>query len=797
MTECFPSEQNRLRHSLAGTLLPFWLLLVGCQVSYEPDLRCVNCDASPPGPEDDGLGGLGGTAGEDARSTEPPSSPRSPDEPPSAPAPSCKSLGDFVVSEPADVQALTDICEITGRLAIASGQPLETLSLPALKKVREFDVLYGVETLELPALQTAEALRIQAPELTSLSLPALHSVGTLYLATTQLAEIELASLETTERIFVESSSIEGLSLPALETIGSLQFRDLPKLTALALPVDVQLGSLRVERTGIATLGSAPLTDLLYLELLENPALVDVEIEGVVHLLNLVLFRNGTTRLSLPKLESVEYSTLLQDNDQLTSVELPMLQQASLWIDGNEMLGSVALPELVQGAMRLTGNAALSSVSLPQLANATDVEINGNPELSEFGAPLLSGVTNVSVYNSAGLEDLSLPALVEASSVQLSSPSLRDFSAPLLETVGSLSLSDTGLERLALPMLTEATTVYVQQNRLLTDLSLPALTTLLQLTMSRNPLLPSLYLPEFVNGGEIIIEENLQLATIFLPKLASMVTEYLDGLLTIRSNVSLVSLRLPNLVTAGRVSIDGESLTTLDLSSLESMRSFALGGTKVATLDGAVFQLITTLDSLTLGGNANLTSATFTNLKVVQNLSISGPGPVSVDFPALTHVGTLWIGKTSLTSFPFSQLQSVDGSIDVYDNQELLAVDLSAATLVNTSYVTFTGNLKLASIALPAVTTGVLSLENNSALVSVALPGLTQVSTLIVRGNAALSSLNLPALTSIYSSLWIQTNASLATLSAPVLDFLPFATITGNPVLATCTGALVSGIGDCP
>ncbi len=183
---------------------------------------------------------------------------------------------------------------------------------------------------------------------------------------------------------------------------------------------------------------------------------------------------------------------------------------------------------------------------------------------------------------------------------------------------------------------------------------------------------------------------------------------ITGSLVIESQdpqASLSSLSLPDLRSLGEsLHISFRSLTSLDLSSLESAGSISIQG----------------------------------------NYSFPNSGLLSVDLSFLKSTGSISIQNNSSTNSPNSGLGSVDlsslesaGSISIENNLYLTSLDLS-------SLESAAGNVNV----------------SNTALTSLSFPELTSLNSLSISSNSVLAFLSLPLLESVPGTINISGNAAL-------------------------------------
>lgn len=212
--------------------------------------------------------------------------------------------------------------------------------------------------------------------------------------------------------------------------------------------------------------------------------------------------------SVPKLKTVASYVEVQDNANLTSLNLPHLQSA-LWIDvqDNRALATVDLSSVATTGddLRLRGNNALVSLSLPSLnAVGGDLTIADAQALTTIDAP---GLTSV------GFEVLveNLPALT---TLNLSS---------LENIIGGFEFYATGLDVLELPALTDASGISVASNATLSDIRFPVLSSLDSLSLTVNRALLDFSIPALESLQSLNIYENRVLPSCLVTAFTDRIT----------------------------------------------------------------------------------------------------------------------------------------------------------------------------------------------------------------------------------------------------------------------------------
>ena len=293
---------------------------------------------------------------------------------------------------------------------------------------------------------------------------------------------------------------------------------------------------------------------------------------------------------------------------------------------------------------------------------------------------------------------------------------------------------------------------------------------------------------------------------------------IDGSFTVENSADAAQLVGVTTIT-GDLTIDANGLTTLDLSSLQT-----IGGLlEVEAYSGTELHLdaLTSVDSIDL--RVAVSAFTAPMLAHVNSMLFYQTQLPSLSFPQLfPSLTTLALAlgidaNEAMTTLDLSSLQSV-GELTIDSNDNVPTVDLSGLRTSqsigmqgNTTLVTIAANAltsadeidlendaSLASVSLPALTTSQISITvaNLPALTSIALPALTEAGAFAVANDPLLTALQLPAVTAIDGPLVIESNQTLASIALPSLHAAatsvglvapgPGVAIESNPVLASVT-----------
>lgn len=291
--------------------------------------------------------------------------------------------GDFSVSSPDELEALTNCNEISGSLYISDLVDLEPLAnLRRVGKALGIGDWYAAAPLEvnLAGLRSLEVVgslslvNLQVPDLAGFS--NLKRVGT--------PEDDYDSLETYQ---VSAQSLHGLE--SLEGARRLWLNEMPNLTSLdGLDSLRELDTLELENLpALTTTATLPLTSLGSLTINGCDQLEVLEFrEPLAELVAFSAFASATLR-EIRVLEALETLKVLyvNDNPSLTSLRLPALYQSTYQF---EVLRNATLATL--DAPRLTRAVQLVVANNPQLPNA-DVVAWANSltvtEVTKVGANL--------------------------------------------------------------------------------------------------------------------------------------------------------------------------------------------------------------------------------------------------------------------------------------------------------------------------------------------------------------------------------------------------------------------------
>jgi hypothetical protein len=367
---------------------------------------------------------------------------------------------------------------------------------------------------------------------------------------------------------------------------------------------------------------------------------------------------------------------------------------------------------------------------------------------------LSGGEQNLVNGSPNILTVQLDALISVNNLYFSvNPLLQSVSCAALQGIGYLQIGT---------------------NPSLTSVNFPALVTVSSgVEIYDNPSLTAVALPSFT-GGSLHIQNNTGLV-IFNADVLSNIVSYFR---VIQTGVAALSFsNLANIADAVDFNISQNSaLLNVNLPSLSTI---GVGGNFVIS-SNAVLETI------------NLSALITSN---ADTMLISSPAELDMS-SAVTLNSEVTIGYVTNTVLDLSALTTVKSLRFLYLD-EATSINLSSlvsVTKVNGFYLTFSGCPDLEEINLPALTSiangSGLSITNNPQLLTISHPNLTAVdnveilnnvnlpsidlsmfstlSSLFISGNNFVTSINTSNLVDITGNFSISDEASITTLSFPLL-----------------------------
>jgi len=311
----------------------------------------------------------------------------------------------------------------------------------------------------------------------------------------------------------------------------------------------------------------------------------------------------------------------------------------------------------------------SSLDVEALARTCEVDgvIIVKPGLTAVSLPALTTAGNIIVEQQATLVLLDLPALVAVGG-NLTANNVSRMSVPQLSSVAGNFTFIGGDTPLLLPSLeTVGGSFEVEDNDDFTELALPLLQSVGgDLIIERNAALTAVVLPNPRSvTGELSLNENSDLSSASLPALRDVGND-------VRVNdTPLATLQLPQLLTAGAISVSVTQLNALSLPLLT--HADQIGGSDNIALTSVDFPRLTT-SSIVLVRNHALTSLSLPALTLCRrNLFINdNEGLTFFEAPLLTTVEDLLVVSANpvMERLSLPALAAVGGSITIRSNDAL-------------------------------------------------------------------------------------------------------------------------------
>lgn len=189
----------------------------------------------------------------------------------------------------------------------------------------------------------------------------------------------------------------------LTSVGNLVVKDNAQLTGFG----ASLPHLQQVTTEVKVINNAALTTVLM------PALTTVGVRMEV------TTNAALTTISLPELATVGGTTVssqfqftVQSNPALTSLLVPKLSSANVFVWRNALLAGVSLPELTTGLLSLYQNPQLAGFAAPKVTTLRTLSVEYNPVLTEVSLPALTHTTlYTTIQGNDLLQSIRLPSLV--------------------------------------------------------------------------------------------------------------------------------------------------------------------------------------------------------------------------------------------------------------------------------------------------------------------------------------------------------------------------------------------------
>jgi hypothetical protein len=512
---------------------------------------------------------------------------------------------------------------VRGDLRI-SGPGRHEFSLPRLSRTGGLEIsgVDALETLELPRLEVVTGgVHIAGnPLLSRLDWSALAEIG---------GDLVLGLCSGGDRLHcADNDVLTVVSLPALKSVGLLYIGGNPLLRQFDAPAlertdDIRIpGCAPVENEEWDLYGAELCTDLPQLDQLDLSAL---ERAGEITL--------GPSGRDNPLFGTAGRVPLLR------AARFPALVRASsITLRGLPALTSLDLPSLttVESVWFDTETAALFVLDLPSLSSVERLDTLAPPIV--LTAPALESASSIALSNVPDVP-VSFPALTSLDSLNIGANGYRAFDCSVVlpnfsgDAWPSFWIKGDSLESVTCDSATKLRGVEIRSSAL-SSLSLPALTHVGALWLDADAL-PTLPLPELRTAGTLGVISALSLTSVDLPlfETAQHVSIW---------NTALTRLDLPQLETVeDTFTLDFRpGITIVALDSLTTVRTLDLfGGSPIESLS---LPALTTVDTLSLGRHAVLTEfsapllgPSMTSLGLYLNPLLALPA-----LPSLTSVETL-------------------------------------------------------------------------------------------------------------------------------------------------------------
>lgn len=296
-------------------------------------------------------------------------------------------VGNYIVNNDVDLAALQNVTEISGTLTFAttaipsislpnlthagaigfSAGPISSLSFPALLTVGDehgpgpFAV--AADSFDLPNLRSAD-IGIDASDV---SLPALENGS---IRGTVRGTSFSTSLVNGSVLLFPSPNLTTISLPDLQT-GSVELIDVPNVSTLALPA--------------MTSGSVVITH----DSPHGPG------------------ETALTSISLPSLVSGQVQIITGQNQSpapsLTALELPLFQDGSISIEGTS-LTALSLPSMESGGLQALIAPQLATIDVPKLTSLTSLNFQHDPHVATCFLQALAAATHATFVTIVDTDD---------------------------------------------------------------------------------------------------------------------------------------------------------------------------------------------------------------------------------------------------------------------------------------------------------------------------------------------------------------------------------------------------------
>jgi hypothetical protein len=206
--------------------------------------------------------------------------------------------------------------------------------------------------------------------------------------------------------------LTSLSLPSLKNVDTIYINGAPNLTEFVSTDGVSnISTIQIIETGLSNVDWLKTVNISRLEVAQNPVLSDISLPVVNGLGSFSFARNGPAlKLSLSSLKAAYNLTF----SHVQEINIPSLESVtySLGFIANE-LETLSIEKLAKlDNLMLWNNTALSQLGLPALTNVTgDIVTNGNTALGTLSLPKLERVRGDIALNGS-YTNISMPTLVD-------------------------------------------------------------------------------------------------------------------------------------------------------------------------------------------------------------------------------------------------------------------------------------------------------------------------------------------------------------------------------------------------
>ena len=354
-------------------------------------------------------------------------------------------LGNFTIQNGIDLAQLSNYCEVTGDLIIATGASIPVLEIPTIERVGgtlrttstigelhmpalwyTYRAQLDAGSVELPVLWTGELLGIFASF--SVSLPSLRDV--IGLNAFSDGSLDVSSLSWGNNLALGAAATGDVVFEHLES-GS-PYLELYPVGAGAIEVHLPkwVGSWINVRGAVSALHTPQSTSLQTVSLRPDPAGTTLVAQDLTHVGDLRIFGAPGTAISLPNLVEVSGSVApITCGDALPAAACISAESSSV------LLPALAL---VEGGLSMAG-AGPTELTLPALVTIDNLSVVEVDSLAFISAPVLQTVTEtLQLRWSNQITTLDLPSLTSAGCIDVRN----NFSLPSCDVADLIAQTGT-------------------------------------------------------------------------------------------------------------------------------------------------------------------------------------------------------------------------------------------------------------------------------------------------------------------------------------------------------------------